>query len=463
MIRIKYILLFCFITPLAIAQQLQPEQLSFDEYLGYLKKYHPLVRQANLEISSAQAMLMEARGAFDPKIEVDFNQKQFRDTEYYSLLNSSFKIPTWYGVEIKAGFDNSEGMYVNPQNTLPNSGLTSLGINVPLAQGLLINRRMADLRAAKVQVQLSDAERKLQATNVIYDASIAYFNWKRAYNEVQLYRTYLDYAITRYDGITKLIEAGDKPVIDSVEAGITVKSRRLTLTEAELRLAKRRLELSNYLWIDNIPVELDENITPEEGLEATVATSLNITEAFTGLPPLESHPRIVTMQSRIDILDIERRLKANMLLPRLDINYNYLSEPSQFDNYRFEDYKVGLNFSFPIFLRRERGSLRLTKLRILNEQLDLDLERVALKNKILAQQTEIESLAEQRVIIDELVNNYNIMLDSEERLFSFGESSIFLINARENSVVDAKLSQINMQNRFLISYAELFRALSNPD
>jgi hypothetical protein len=37
---------------------------------------------------------MAARGAFDPKIEVDFDIKNNpRITEYYSILNSSFKIP----------------------------------------------------------------------------------------------------------------------------------------------------------------------------------------------------------------------------------------------------------------------------------------------------------------------------------------------------------------------------------
>jgi hypothetical protein len=42
--------------------------------------------------------------------------------------------------------------YLNPENTVPNAGLTSLGISVPLGQGLFINQRMADLRKAKMQM-----------------------------------------------------------------------------------------------------------------------------------------------------------------------------------------------------------------------------------------------------------------------------------------------------------------------
>jgi outer membrane protein TolC len=443
------------------AAQLQPGELSFAEYLGYVKKYHPLTRQSNLRISSAEAQLMAARGGFDPKIEVDYEKKEFKDTEYYSILNSSFKIPTWYGIEIKAAFDNSEGVYVNPQNTTPNSGLTSVGVSVPLGQGLLINRRMADLRMAKVQLRLSTAEQKIQATDAIYNAALAYFSWKRAFEEVKLYETYLDFAEIRYNAITKSIELGDKPAIDSVEAGIVVKSRRLNLADAQFKFTKARLEVSNYLWIDNVPVELAENIIPEANLTENVPELLNIEAAGSGLQ-LEQHPKLQTLQGKIDLLEIDRRYKANLLLPKVDVSYNYLSEPSYFDDYRFEDYKVGLNFSFPLFLRKERGGLKLAKVKIQDSQLDLELERVALKNKILAQQAEIEALQSQQITVSALVKDYTTMLSSEERLFSFGESSLFIINSRENNLVNSRLSEISIENRLLNSIAELYRTLSNP-
>ena len=92
--------LFFFGFSTGFSQDFNKEELSYSEFLGYVKKYHPLVKQANLEITNAQAKLMVARGGFDPKIEVDYNKKEFKGTEYYSLLNSSFKIPTWYGIEV---------------------------------------------------------------------------------------------------------------------------------------------------------------------------------------------------------------------------------------------------------------------------------------------------------------------------------------------------------------------------
>ncbi|WP_396212440.1 TolC family protein [Flavobacterium sp.] len=457
-------LVFLLLTTWVTAQDKNLQELTYNEYLGFVKKYHPMVKSASLEVTSAQANLMMARGGFDPKIEVDFDKKQFKDSQYFSLLNSSFKIPTWYGIEVKAGFDNSEGIFLNPENTVPNQGLTSLGITVPLGQGLLINQRMADLRKAKIQIQLSQAERKLQAIEVLYNASVAYFNWKRNYSEVQLYSEYLKNAAIRFEGVASLIKNGDKPAIDSVEAGIIVRNRKLSLEDSQLKLIKSKLELSNFLWLENnVPLELQDTIIPEENLENTIKETLKTNELLMETISIENHPKINSLQSKLAILEVERKLKANSLLPKVDVGYHYLSEPNYWNDTNFNNYKVGVNFSYPLFLRKERGGLQLAKFKIQDTQYDLDLERVQLKNKINAQQTEINSLERQRKLIADLVKDYNTMLNSEERLFSFGESSIFLINSRENNLVSSQLSELSLENRYLISNAELFKIMANPD
>jgi len=455
---------FLFISFLGYSQTMTQKEFTYNEFLGFVKKYHPMVKSAALNIGASQANLMMARGGFDPKIEVDFEQKKFKDSEYYSILNSSFNIPTWYGIEVKAGFDNNEGIYLNPENTVPNQGLTSLGISIPLGQGLFINQRMADLRKAKLQIKLSEAEQKLQAIAVLFDASVAYFNWKKNYNEVMLYETFAKNAQVRFTGVKSLIREGDKPAIDSVEAGIVLKNRLLSLEDSKLKLNKAKLELSNFLWLDNnIPLELADDLIPEGNLELTIKETLRTNELLNTENSITNHPKINALQSKVDIYTVDKKLKANMLLPKIDLGYSYLSEPSYFDNYRFQDYKVGVNFYFPIFLRKERGSLKIAKFKVQDAQLDLDLEKVQLKNKINAQQIEIQSLEKQRKLIESLVKDNETMLTSEDRLFSFGESSIFLINSRENNLVTAQLAQIQIENRFFESNAALFKIMGDPE
>ena len=436
-------------------------ELTFEEYLGYVKKNHPLVKQADLKITEAQAKLMKARGGFDPKLEAEYNEKQFSDKNYYSVFNGSFKIPTWYGVEIKAAFDNNEGIYINPENTLPNSGLTSLGISVPIGQGLWINERMADLRKAKIYQKVNEAERKIMITEVIYEASKSYVNWKRSFDEVKLYEDYLKNATTRFNGVTILIEEGDKPAIDSIEAGITVKNRRLNLENANLKLLKSKLVLSNYLWTEEgTPLELDDNIYPESEIEKDFLFTLKIDE-FQNFS-IENHPKIEALNRKIEILDVETKLFANSFLPKIDLNYNYLSEPSTFDDYRLNDYKFGVNFAFPLFLRKERANLKLAKIRVNESKFSLNFEQQSLISKIESQKFEINSFKKQIKLNTELVNSYDQMLKAEERLFQMGESSLFLINSRENTLVTSQLSNIALQNNYLQAALELYKTMANP-
>ena len=436
-------------------------EFSFNEFLGYVKKYHPLVKQADLKINEAQANLMQARGAFDPKIDIDFSEKQFKNNNYYSILNSSFKIPTWYGIELKAGFDNAEGIYVNPENTLPNSGLTSFGISIPVGQGLFINQRMADIRKAKIAQNLNSAERNLQAIEVLYEASISYTNWKRSFDEVKLYENYLENAKIRYNGVSQLITQGDKPAIDSIEAGIIVTTRKLNLEDAKLKLTKAKLELSNYLWLENnIPLELKDELQPEKILGSTIKETLQINELDNF--DIENHPKIKALDAKIGILKVEKQLKANALLPKLDVSYNYLSEPSAIDNYRMQDYKIGLNFSIPIFLRKERAGLKLAKLKIQDSEFSLQFERKNLENKIKSQQQEIMSLQIQQEYNTKLVRDFSTLLSAEDRLFNMGESSLFLINSRENTLVSCQLNAIVLENRFFQAILGLFKTRAQP-
>ena len=448
------------------AQQAQDTLvMDFREYLGYVKKFHPVAKQANLVLNSAEANLLKARGGFDPKIEVDYSQKEFKNTEYYDILNATFKIPTWFGIELKANFEQNEGVYLNPERTVPDDGLYSAGISVPVAQGLFINDRMATLKKAKAFRQQSMADRDLLINDILYNASLAYFNWLQAYQESLLYQDFLDNAWQRFRGIKKSAEAGDKAAIDTVEAKIAYQNRNLGLSQAQLNLTKARLELSNFLWIaNNVPVELRPSVIPDLDLKRSIDIAFEVEGRLLSDINLQNHPKLQSLNYKIEGLDVDRRLKANKLLPYIGLEYNFLTEtPDIGDSYITDNYKAGVTFKFPLFLRKERGDLRLAKNKLQDKEYEFLSTELEIKNKISAVFAEIESLVEQTNLIEDIVQNYNKLLNAETRKFSFGESSIFLINSRENSLIDSQLKNIQIQNKWLEAKAKLFKTLSiNP-
>ncbi|WP_178987573.1 TolC family protein [Winogradskyella schleiferi] len=441
-------------------------RLRFDEYLGYVKKFHPIVKQAELVIDESQAKLMKSRGAFDPKIEVDYGRKQFKNTEYYDKLNGIFKIPTWFGVELKAVFEENSGDYLNPENFVPEDGLYSAGVSVPLGQGLLINNRMAALKQAKLFREQAKADRDLYVNNILFEASLVYFEWLQAYNELKLFENILTNAQQRYDGVQKGVEVGENAEIDATEARIAVNNRKLGLEQSKVKLIKAALELSNFLWLDNnVPVELQPNVIPDINSEPIIDATFNINQLRSDDVVLENHPKMVSLGYKLEGLEVDTRLKANKLLPRIDVEYNFLTEtPEVVRTLNTAEYKGGVNLSFPLFLRKERGDLKLAKLKLQDTEYERDATRVNLQNKINALRQELESYSAQNEITTEMVSDYQQMLLAEERKFELGESSLFLVNSRESKLIDGQLKAIEIQNKFFSTKAKLFNSLAvNPD
>ena len=449
----------------AQAQQLDTVVLNFKEYLGYIKKYHPVVKQAELKIGEAQANLMKSRGGFDPKIEVDYNLKEFKGTDYYERFNATFKVPTWYGIELKANFEQNEGAYLNPSDNLPDDGLYSAGISFSLGQGLWINDRMATLKSAKLFREQNKAERDILVNEVLYNASLAYFDWLLTYRESMVYQRFLANSEERYKGIQRNALAGVIPSIDTLEAKILVQDRALNLEQAKINLSNKALLLATFLWTgNNVPLELQPNVIPDTKMEKNIDATLEILGKPLDSFALADHPKLKSLDYKIESLKIDRRLKSNKLLPKIEIEYNFLTEnPDYFNSFGYQQYKGGINFQLPLFLRKERGNLKLAGYKLQDAQLEVNNTMVQIRNKILAIYRELDSFDSQQSLIENIVKDYRVLFLAEERKFSFGESSLFLINSREGKLLEAELKKNLIQNKYSITKAKLFKSLAiNP-
>ena len=458
--RVTLTFLLLFQTVFLLGQETPQQVLGFTEYLAYVKQYHPVARQANLHLEMGEAELLKARGAFDPKLQVDYAQKEFEGKEYYDILNSTFKIPTWYGIELKAGFDQTEGIYLNPERTVPPEGLFSAGISLSAAQGLVIDKRRAALRSAKALIDQAAAERDLMVSEVLYEAALAYLQWAQLHREKQVYKEFVALANQRYKGISKSAATGEIPAIDTVEAGITLQDRVLQLEQTRIKLIKQRLEVSNFIWMENnVPLELQPEIVPEDILSDNEYFNKEI-EGWLNAYNLNEHPKLQALQAKLQALKLERRLKVNNLLPKVDLEYNFLTpDPELVDNFDTSNYKAGVKFSFPLFLRKERGELKLAKYKLEDASLELELSRRKIDNKIDAILQELDSYVDQINISEKMVGDYRRLLQAEERKFSFGESSLFLINSRENKLIEAELKQNQILVKYFVTKAELYRSL----
>src|SRR5690606_3977388 len=156
--------------------------LNFNDFMKQVKKNHPLAMQAEIQLEEGDAYLQKSRGMFDPKAYYEMSQKYFEDKEYYHLNNSGLKIPTWFGVELEGGYQLNDGLFLNPQNSLPNAGLWHAGASINLGKGLFIDERRAELKKAKLFLKSSEAERQNLCNELLYNAGKAYWDWFTAFH-----------------------------------------------------------------------------------------------------------------------------------------------------------------------------------------------------------------------------------------------------------------------------------------
>jgi len=456
------LILWLFTSPeAALAQPGDSTRLLTEEaYLEWVMAHHPVARRARLLLAEAEATELMARGAFDPKLYADWDQKSFDGKEYYTHGETGFKIPTWFGVELKGNFLVSSGDFLSAENELPVAGQAVAGVKVSLLQGMFIDERRASLRQAELLARLNEADRELWLNDLLLDAAKAYWDWGVAYNRLLIFERAFAVTRQRFDGIVESFKVGDLPAVDTLETMIQLQNREFDVNEAQLEYRNATLALSNFLWLDgNVPLEVSDAVRPPSSIEWPEESVIPSQRVFQELLSVR-HPELRYYQVKLEQLEIDRRLSAEMLKPRLDFEYNFLGDgfdffgpaPNEDDgNLRqlfLQNYKWAVHFSYPLLLRKERGKLQLNKIKMMDTDYTLQQKRLELTNKVGQYYNDLINLRQQIELNQDMLTNYQLLLDAENLQFSIGESSIFLINSREQKLIEAQLKLAKLRGTF---------------
>jgi len=452
---LQLLFLLLLLSALSSAQENVPERFNQDIFFKLVKQNHPISIQANMRLEMGLAQIQEARGGFDPKIQAEVAQKYFQGKEYYDYGEGKLKIPTWFGLELEGGYERNQGEFLNPESSVPSAGLWFAGVSLSVGEGLFIDERRASLRIAQAMMDLNQAEKDLMMNDLLLDAGMAYWNWFSAYYSLQVNTEALELANQRFVAVKQSAAFGDIPTIDTLESGIQVQNRRLNLNQAELDYKNATAFLNTFLWEDGlVPLELPSNTIPNEFDPAKLAEeNLKITLQLDS--SLNAHPEIRANLSKNEQLSIEKRWVREQIKPTLDLKYKPLTEAigdNPFSDYSINNYTWGMQFEFPIFVRKERAKLKQINLKLQNNEIDLENKRVGLAFKATAAMNVFETTMLQIRLYRQTVNDYGALLEGERQLFNGGESSLFMINSREIGFINAELKMVELvtKNRLAI-------------
>lgn len=431
--------------------------LNYDSYIQHVMEYHPYAYRASIAQSMGDSKVTQSRGAFDPKLFGDINQKYFDHKQYYSHINGGIKIPTWFGLSAEAGYQINDGVYLNPEARLPGSGLWYAGLRLELGNGLIIDQRRAEFEKAKLYQTNSKLERILMLNELNRDASIAFWKWQQAYQELGIYQLAYENSVLRLEAIKDVVQFGDRPNIDIVEATINVQTRELSLNAAKTKFKNAELNLEIYLWSDGfLPLELENTIPAIEIATDNDAVQIELDSL------ISNHPYLQMNALRIEETQVDLQLKKEQLKPQFTLKYNAITEPiggNPFSEYSPSNYTWGATFSYPLLSRKERGGLQLAKLKLEDQSLKNKSFAVEIEYKINAALNNYLLSLQQLELNEALVNNNQKMYDSEKSLFELGESSVFMINSRETTWLTYQIQLIKLQNESKILYTDYIYAL----
>ena len=447
------------------AQASDSAALPHAEFLALVEQFHPVARQAALNPARAQQDVRLARGAFDPTVNGKYYGKQLKGTEYFHDWETYLRIPTWFGVDVKAGWDRGTGPYVNPQEYTASGGLSYVGLSVPLGQGLLVDERRTALRVAQALTGLAEAERRAIRNKLLLSASKDYWEWALATERLRLLAANEQVASVRFAATRQRVLAGDLAAIDSVEAQAELQNRQSQRVAARVQSQNATLVVSSYLWdAQGRPRELPAAAQPQP-LPPSLAWRPLTPDSLATLTAQaqQLHPDLLKTRVKQVQLGLENRLLLNKLLPKFNVDYNLLmpgrpleSNPQPFQGgYSVNNYKLGLSLAQPILLRAERAKRQLNQIKLRDASFQLDNDQRLVGNALQTAANDWQALLEQLRLQQQATDNYQRLRDGELIRFDNGESTVFFINSREFSLLSARQKLAELQAKYAQTQAQL--------
>lgn len=427
------------------------------QILQIVRQYHPISKQAYINIQKAKADVTTSRGAFDPVLSLQAGRKVFGGTNYYDYITPEIRLPTWYGIEVFAGGENLAGERIDPTETL---GTTNyFGVSVSLAKNLLMDKRRAFLKQAKIFSSMANTEQRATINDLLMDAIEHYWLWVKNYQTYIVVRDNVIVNEKRLELVKKSVANGERPAIDIVEANTQLQSFLYEQNMQFLAFQNAGLALSAYLWKENnTSFILPESVIPQDSWETE--TDINDTSKFNVIltdllaSADKNHPDLQLYTFKLDVLAIDKKLKFQELLPKIDFRYNQLgkgynvaSSATQFPLFE-NNFQYGLKLEMPLRLSQGRGEYRKAKLKIEETQLFQNQKRLAIQIKIKSYYNEFLTLRNQITLQTANYGNYQQLVRAEETKFLNGESSIFLINSRENKALEALEKLIELKTKY---------------
>jgi len=424
------------------------EALMLAEVMAVLAATHPQLEAARQRQRAAEGDAMAARGGFDPVLRARGQYVPIgafpRGTVDVELRQPT---PLW-GLSVYGGWRVGLGSFAvyDLRGKTAASGEVRAGVNLPLWQGGAIDRRRADVRITALAQDAAAAEFEARAIELERAAGRAYWAWLGAGLRLDVQRGLLALAEDRDEGLRKQIVAGGVPAVEGIDNRRAIVDRGARIVAAERALQQAAFELARHLRdVDGevqapaptrLPGAFPEPQRPgSDGLEQLIR------DAWTRRPDLR---RLVLQH---ETAAVELKLARNNRSAKIDLDAYAAKDIGALDPayayLRPAEFVASVSVELPLALRGARGKLRRAEAELARIDAELRMARdvVALElrdahSALVAAHARVGLAREQLAAAHELEQ-------AERSRFRLGDSTLLLVNLREQAATDAALQELD--------------------
>ncbi|HLM66604.1 MAG TPA: TolC family protein, partial [Longimicrobium sp.] len=435
------------------------------------------IRAAAWEVERKAAGVRVAGGSFDPQVAAGVTTRQERSPSFgaqdvpgiqssntltYSLgVDQPFRSGLVVSPALSFSRLDAVGQSLGPRN----QAVASLGVTMPLLRGRGGGVAVASERSAVMLHSASTADLEFRRSQTLLAATEAYWNYAAAYARMEVLRE-TEVRTERLVAQTRtLVAADERPAVDLYPLEANLASRRAARISGERGLVTARQELGRAMGIQ--PADVMRLPAP--------STAFPTGAAGAGFPADEAAVE-QALRLRADLESVRRQRDATRDLlagyradarPRLDLSltlgYQGLEAGDELGRFVSPFYseqggmhtRLEVTYAMPM-RNRLAGGLALQG-SIAEQQAALQYAERRRQVELDAA-TAVETLrhsAEELTLSGEAAALHARALDSEQRRYQLGTSTIFDIINTQDALTSATLAEIAARTNFAVSLARL--------
>jgi outer membrane protein TolC len=434
--------------------------LTLREVLDSVAKHYPLLDAAQQDIEAARGVAREADGGFDYSWR---SRATLAPLGYYRnlQLDSVFSVPTQlWGLQAFAGWRLGDGKFpvYYGQRETNSQGEARAGVFIPILRGGPTDRRRAAIQISRQGIQAAEASFAEKRLDYTRSASQRYWSWVSAGRRLQITKMLLARAIDRDAGLATRVERGDLSAIERVDNSRAILQRQAQVVSAERALVREGNSLSLFLrTADGRPL-----VPPIERLP----TSFPEPALVSGSPrdkaeeALARRPELRRLEAQRHQLTVERDFHSNSRLPGLDLQMSVsrdfgtgspTREPTEFE--------ATVLLDIPIQNRAATGKIAQADAKIAKNDAELRLLRDRIEMEVRDAMNAVDQAYRTVEVTRRELELARRLEQAEKQQFDLGNSSILVINLREQATFEAAQREINALADYQIAYAVYQAAL----